>query len=187
MTNFAYTTTEPASNTPPAQSQPTMLTNCSSIAGILEVDHVGFNTSNGGFHKQVTFNDVTSPSAPVNPQSILYSKYGVAQPSVPQGYFISSAGSFPVNLIKAAGVIVVPSTSVSNCFNIDSVSYAGGPPPFTYTATVTLTSGVTSGSNVIVFASARSGAEIAYSFSSGVLTITGLPNAESVDFMIMQI
>lgn len=50
MTTFTYDTTVPAANHAPKNDQPTMQQNTNSISGLISVDHVGFNTPNGGYH-----------------------------------------------------------------------------------------------------------------------------------------
>lgn len=56
MANFTYNDLIPATNNNPSDDQPEMLKNTVSIENIIDVDHVGFNTNNGGNHRQVRFN-----------------------------------------------------------------------------------------------------------------------------------
>jgi hypothetical protein len=50
MTNFAYTQGIPATNDNPSDDQPPMLINNDNNFLIWNVDHIGFNQNNGGFH-----------------------------------------------------------------------------------------------------------------------------------------
>lgn len=59
---FSFNQNIPAANNDPADDQPLMLQNNLSTFDIIEVDHVGFNTVNGGYHSQVTFS--ANQSAP---------------------------------------------------------------------------------------------------------------------------
>ena len=53
--SFTYTTDIPDGPNNPSNDQPDMKINTNSIDSIIAVDHVGFNTPKGGFHKQVKF------------------------------------------------------------------------------------------------------------------------------------
>lgn len=55
MPNFTFTTGRPAGNLTPAQNRPSMETNNDSINSILDVDLIGFNDNNGGFHSKTTY------------------------------------------------------------------------------------------------------------------------------------
>jgi hypothetical protein len=72
-----YTPTIPAQNNDPADDQPLMLANFGAISTLVDVDHVGFNTTGYGTHEQVTFaaNNVPSLPTPIvggNSQGILF-------------------------------------------------------------------------------------------------------------------
>jgi hypothetical protein len=56
MTNFSYNDAVPAANNNPSVDQPDMQINTLSTDQILAIDHISFNTNNGGQHKQITFN-----------------------------------------------------------------------------------------------------------------------------------
>lgn len=53
MTDWTYTTGIPNAPNDPADDVQPMQNNFTSINGIIDVDHVGFNENNGGIHKQV--------------------------------------------------------------------------------------------------------------------------------------
>ena len=52
---FTFNAGIPAANNNPSVDQPVMLQNNIATNGIIAVDHVGFNISNGGEHNKVTF------------------------------------------------------------------------------------------------------------------------------------
>ncbi len=55
MTTYPYNTAVPNGPNDPADDQPLMLTNTSSINALIAVNHVGFNAANGGIHNIVQF------------------------------------------------------------------------------------------------------------------------------------
>lgn len=59
---FSYDGTKPNPNDDPADDVSQMQTNAASIGSIIPVDHVGFNLSGGGLHKQVTYNGNNIPA-----------------------------------------------------------------------------------------------------------------------------
>lgn len=52
---FDYNTSVPNPPNDPADDVGAMQNNTASIAGLIAVDHVGFNNNNGGYHDQVSF------------------------------------------------------------------------------------------------------------------------------------
>ena len=64
---FSYNNNVPNAPDSPSVDQPDMKTNTQSINSIIAVDHVGFNTSGGGRHLQVTFNSNNTPVIPTSP------------------------------------------------------------------------------------------------------------------------
>lgn len=95
MTNFSYTDTEPAPNSTPSFSQPLMLVNCQSIEGLIAVDHVGFNSNNGGQHKAIEFNQDTSyvPIPPVSPPQLFTNTVS----GLPQLFYYSGDAAHSAN------------------------------------------------------------------------------------------
>ena len=63
--NFTFTFTIPAAANNPSTDQGPMLIDNASIVGWSAVDHLGYNTNNGGIHNVIHFNDqgVTDPGA----------------------------------------------------------------------------------------------------------------------------
>lgn len=61
---FSYYPNVPNGPNDPADDQPLMQVNAQSINNLIAVDHVGFNTANGGIHKVIHFsNQVADPGA----------------------------------------------------------------------------------------------------------------------------
>lgn len=68
---FTYFPAVPAGANDPADDQPQMLTNTASISSIIDIDHVGFNTPNGGYHEQIHFNaNIAAPGLGTGVQTI---------------------------------------------------------------------------------------------------------------------
>lgn len=88
MSTFTYNKDIPFSTHNPSVDQPNMLTNTNSTFDWAAVDHVGFNTTGGGRHNQITFNDVSTQAVPTNPVSVLYTKNDAF--SKPQLNFLNS-------------------------------------------------------------------------------------------------
>lgn len=72
----------------PAASQSLIRDNFNQISNSYGTDHVEFTGSTQGYHKKVSFNDVASPSAPSNPQSVLYTSL---VNSIPQLFYRNSS------------------------------------------------------------------------------------------------
>lgn len=98
-----YTPTIPATNDDPANDQPLMQQNFSSINTWINIDHVGFSNASYGEHNQVTFANVTSPATPSNPASILYTKNDIA--GNPQINFINSSAF--ANVASGKGCVLL--------------------------------------------------------------------------------
>lgn len=74
MPNYTYNTNIPLSTNSPSTDQPNMQTNTNSINSILDVDMIGFNDNDGGYHSKVTLVDqVSSPPVAVTGTDIVYS------------------------------------------------------------------------------------------------------------------
>lgn len=87
---FSYNTGVPATNNDPSVDQPDMLINTQSINDIIGVDHVTFNSANGGTHNQVTLNRLAAKPTVTGTQTALYSKLSG---SSSQLFFETSAGT----------------------------------------------------------------------------------------------
>lgn len=64
MANFTYNNDIPDTPNSPSADQPLMKINTNSIDDLIEVDHVSFNTNDGGYHKVIHQNpQVSDPAA----------------------------------------------------------------------------------------------------------------------------
>ena len=194
MANYTFDDSVPATNNDPSVDQPVMLANNVSNEDIWDVDHVGFNASNGGTHKQINFfsniaGSIGSANACAYPGTRPASYTNATGSGATNLYAINTAASsypLPMSCIKAGGVIDVAGPTFDTQFNCASVAHPSGT-----TYTVTLQSGVTTGDNVIVSFmpnSVSSSASISYSFSAGVLSMTiGSGSATKISFLILQV
>lgn len=188
--SITYNLNIPASGNNPSNDQPNMETNTNAINQWTGVDHVEFNVSGdavSGTHLQVTFNSNNTPSGISPNQAVLFTKAGLANSGSSDAYLLNAAGTFPSNLIRAAGIFTssgAGSQVMTQFFNCSStVTSSGG------IYAITLTSGVVTGNNVLVFTSKASttGVPPAWSFSNPTLSITGGASSQSVCFIVLQI
>jgi len=122
---FTYNPNIPATNNNPSVDQPDMLLNTQAIEDIIAVDHISFNTANGGTHKQVTFNNVAAPGAQTDPQSVLYTSAGTASTKA-QMFFRNENGIFQASPIKAWGFADSGGNIIgSQSLNVASITPAG--------------------------------------------------------------
>ena len=100
---ISYNSSVPVPTNDPSVDQPDMTINTQSVATIIAVDHVGFNSSGsapngvGGTHLQVTFNGKNTPGAQVDPQSVLYTASGAAS-SVAQLKYVNQNVTIPLSM-----------------------------------------------------------------------------------------
>jgi len=71
---FAYFPNVPNAPDDPADDQPQMQINTASISSLISVDHIGFNTANGGYHNVIHFTSQGSDPAPIALIGQLYTK-----------------------------------------------------------------------------------------------------------------
>lgn len=191
MANFTFNPNIPATNNNPSVDQPDMQTNNQAENDIWEVDHVGFNASNGGTHLQLTLETNNVPGgSPTGTQSIIYTNAGTASSSS-NAFIKNPSGTFPMSIIKACGTFIATNSTNSfvTQFNCASIAYSN---PGTNTYTITLTTNATTGNNVIVLCDSSTGNVNdvpAWSFSSNVLTISAIRSTVSaqVSFVILQV
>ncbi len=199
---FNFNAGIPAPNDNPSIDQPDMLTNNVSMNAILAVDHVSFNTANGGQHKQVTINNKTAPGAQTDPQSVVFTVSGTAS-TVAELRFKNQNGTFPISSIKAFADFTGAGSGViaaNKSFNVSSISANTVGTVVTFTCT--LTANATTGNNAVVLIYPGSGGTFSqgqtmtnnYSFIGGVLTITYQSSAaphpilgKLVNFVVIQI
>lgn len=184
---FTFNTNIPAANNDPSVDQPDMLVNNQSTNSIIAVDHISFNTANGGQHKQVTFNNKNTPGAQTDPQSVLYTASGVAS-TVSMLDFRNQNGIFLLSSIKAIGVFscvgAAGAVALDMGFNVAGITYNGGS-----TYVISLTPNAVNGTTAVVFVNTNSGnASINWSLSANTLTLTnaGFAVGTKISFIILQ-
>lgn len=146
--SYTYNTGVPAANNNPSDDQPDMLTNTQSINSLIGVDHVSFNDSLGGTHKQVTITSKNAGAAQTDPSSVLYTGNGTAS-SVAQLFYKNQNGTFLLSGIRAWAYVNGSGSIVSSqSFNVSGITKSGS---ITGNYTVTLTANSTSSANYGVF------------------------------------
>lgn len=189
---MTYTIGIPAANNNPSSDQPLMRDNFTAINNLIDIDHVTFNNTDQGEHKQVTFNANHVPGvSPTDPSSILYTNVGSAS-TVAELYYRNQNAILPVTAIRAFGrfyTVTVSPPTITNGFNIASITGSSGFSGSNYV--ITLNANTTSSNEVIVLAysGTNTGNGLNYTFVSNVLTLT---NAQSIagipfNFVIIQI
>lgn len=151
--SFTYTTDIPDGPNNPSNDQPDMKINTNSIDSIIAVDHVGFNTPKGGFHKQVKFTanqaapgfgtgvgDIYANTASGNSWPFWENALGSFQLAGNQTASSNGRVVIPGGIILQWGTgglgssssqqnFVFPTAFTNNCFNIQATAtYSGGVP-----------------------------------------------------------
>lgn len=129
MTIFTYSPTIPNPPDDPADDVSQMQTNSASIFGLIAIDHVGFNLTNGGQHQQVTFNSNNVPAVPTIPP-VLFTQLvnGLAQPffysgtaSQGQNQYVNSSSSGSTFLLGGM-ILKWGVVTVSAPFNVNGIT-----------------------------------------------------------------
>lgn len=192
----AYNRDIPFSTNNPSTDQPNMQTNTNSVDDILQVDHVSFNATNGGTHKQVTYSSENVPSSPGGTSSVAYTGIGIADPSHPQHFWTNSQGIYPLSAIRAFGSFVSGSNGTltpGNSYNLDAVTPVVQSGASNKVFTIKLLPNVVSGNNVtvLVFLSdgSKSFSTTAYTFVNPnlVVNVSGSTIGYAVNFVVLQI
>jgi len=104
---FPYSPAIPNPPNDPADDVSIMQTNAESISSILAVDHVGFNLSAGGQHKQITFNSNNPPAPPVSPPVLFTNNQDGAGNNLPGSlaelFFYSGSAAHSANQYNVTG------------------------------------------------------------------------------------
>jgi hypothetical protein len=147
--SFTFNTSIPAAANNPSVDQPDMLTNNQSTDSILAVDHISFNTANGGNHLQVHMPFFRSPSVvngTATEGSVVWGAAGTANAARAQCFFKNDSNiNNQLNAVKAwgysSGSVASPGNSIINSQQINRVSVVR---TSTGNYTVTMTSGTMS-------------------------------------------
>lgn len=141
--NFDYYNNVPFQNDYPSDDQTQMQINCNSIAGIVDVDHIGFQLDggpavvDGGKHRQITFNSTVELNVIAGQKSVVFTRDGDLR-KVPLANFAKQTYVDNLSLVKAYVVFtapIQPSTTVNilRSYNINSVTAkTAGAPNFNY-------------------------------------------------------
>jgi len=132
MPNFVYTTNIPAASHNPSADQPIMQVNGNSINSIIAVDHYSFNSTDGGYHKQVSLVNEATPALPSGVGCMLFSGSNnliFANAQIPIGVFLTNSNAPPVIATKGstflAGAMIMQwgqGTTITGVFN-DTLIY----------------------------------------------------------------
>jgi hypothetical protein len=89
---FSYFPNVPNAPDDPADDQPQMQINTASISSLISVDHIGFNTANGGYHNIIHFPNQGSDPAPIALIGQLYTKQVTFNSITDNALFFESGG-----------------------------------------------------------------------------------------------
>lgn len=193
MSNFVFDSGIPFAQNNPSSDQPKMLANNIANEGIWDVDHIGFNSNNGGTHLQNSYEGFSLGTLlPGTPASTAYPAAGVASSTRSQYYFKNTLGTYLLSSIKAFGVFVtqntngvIPPGSIMG-MNIVSITASGNG----QINTIDLTPNAVTGTVVAVFADlSGSGDILSWTMAANTLTITinaGATAARNLSFAILQ-
>lgn len=99
MTFVSYNLSIPAAANNPSADQPLMQTNTNSINTIFGQDHISFNLTNGGIHKQVNMTNQSSPARVSD--TVIYSRTAGGQSSI---WVKNSSQDLPLFTGTASGI-----------------------------------------------------------------------------------
>ena len=163
MSNFTFDSGIPFAQNNPSSDQPKMLANNIANEGIWDIDHIGFNSNNGGTHLQTSFEGFSSGVLLAGtPSSTAYPAAGVADATRADYYFKNSAGIFLLNAIRAFAFVDGATGAILNSQSINVASIvrnsAGN-----YSVTLTANAVSSASFAVLVSSTKTSGPRFAYS------------------------
>lgn len=164
MANFDFFPSIPATNNDPSSDQPNMQTNNQSINDWSAVDHVGYNTVDGGTHKQVTFSSNNTPSLPTTfPTFFTDITTGLAQPRFYSGSAAQTSSQYvptvsPGSTFALGGILIKWGTvSIAGSTSSQVVSYVSAFINATLSVVLTATNQNGAGRTVYISATSSSG------------------------------
>jgi hypothetical protein len=108
MVFLPYTNNIPFPTNSPSADQPNMLDNTNSIQTLIAVDHLGFETLNGGYHNDIHFNpQITDPGKILNIGQ-LYTKSVTFNSVTDVGLFYENGAGVVVQLDSPANTSALP-------------------------------------------------------------------------------
>lgn len=123
MANFTYNNDIPDTPNNPSNDQPLMKINTNSIDDLIEVDHVSFNTNNGGFHKQSQYLNGNLPAGLGSGAGTVYSK---AVSGTSQIFFTPDASGNEYQQTRAIGSSFPLFGLQTNNYNGVGTAFNGG-------------------------------------------------------------
>ena len=196
--SFTFNNSIPASGNDPSVDQPNMLSNNAAIQGIINVDHITFNESNGGQHRQITIpatSYISPPPLQIGNGSIIYTNPGTASMAGAQLFYVNSLATTQLSAIRAwafcrpAGVVAGQSVNVVSVIRTSIGQYA-----------VTLTANAVSSANFAIlvsnFIAAKNNGTFCGSQITGVgtfnlnflaLNVTGYADPADFSFAVLQL
>jgi len=186
----AYNLNIPDGPNNPSADQPKMKTNTNAVHEILEVDHVTFNTPNGGTHKKITYIDKHTAASVSDPSALSYTNDGVANPTHPQQYYKNSQGVFPISAVRAFGTFTAGiNPTMIQYYNVDAAVVGAGTIVTPWVITLSSSTVVNSEDVVILATVSDSSRSTGYTFTNPTLSINLSNNAigKKVNFVILQI
>jgi hypothetical protein len=161
----AYNRDIPDAPNNPSTDQPKMKQNTNAIDDLISVDHLSFQATNFGTHKQTAFENFSAGVVPGGvPASVAYPAAGVAEVTRAQYYFKNSTNTFILSALRAFAYVTGATGAIiaGQSSNVTSVTRnsAGN-------YTVTIPANVLTSANYMVFttASRTSGTQMVHSYS----------------------
>lgn len=111
-----------------SNSQSQILGNFDQLNTQFAIDHTAFNTGSGngdGFHKKVTLATKNTPGAQTDPSSAIYSASGTAS-TVAELFYKNQNATYPLSHIKAWGVFSSNTPSLTQTYNVTSITRSAG-------------------------------------------------------------
>lgn len=151
MTNFEFNTGVPNEDNNPSVDQPDMLINTNSENSIWTIDHISYNSNNGGNHLQTGFPDFRVPVLPsdggANHPSVAYPAAGVADVNNPQYYFKNAVSNFLLSGMRAFALCASGGGTIGG----QLINVVSNTRNSLGNYTITLTANTTASSNYLVF------------------------------------
>lgn len=147
--SISYNLNIPDAPNNPSDDQPLMQINTNALDTIIAIDHISFNTANGGNHQQVHLPSFTNPSVvngTATQGSVIYSAAGTADTARAQIFYKNAFGvALPISPIKAFGSFDGAGVTL-NSINVTAVRNSQG------NFTLTITANAITGTNYSVLA-----------------------------------
>ncbi len=180
----AYNRDIPDTPNNPSVDQPKMKQNTNAIDDLISVDHLTFQATNFGTHKQTAFENFSAGTLPGGtPASVAYPAAGVDVATTAQYYFKNPSGNYILSGVKAFAnfVVTVGAISATNDFNISSINKASAGSAIV----ITLTANTLSSNNAVVFIT-KGTSVLGYSLAGDVITTDTTTATGTVNLLVLQ-